>query len=89
MAKDDKKKSKKSKKTNASKKTNKKSVKLSRSEKQALKTERKKATKRDIKNMGFVGALKISRLSRKSQSNASSPIFIRSASSTIGSLGAA
>ena len=52
MAKDDKKKSKNSKKTEAPKKA-KKSAKLTRSEKKSLKNERKKATKRDIKNMGF------------------------------------
>ena len=52
MAKDDKKKSKNSKKTEAPKKA-KKSVKLTRSEKKSLKNEREKATKRDIKNMGF------------------------------------
>ena len=67
MAKDVKKKSKKSKKTNTSKtkKTNKKSVKLSRSEKQALKTERKKATKRDIKNMGFFERMRYKRKLRR------------------------
>ena len=65
MAKDVKKKSKKSKKTNTSKKTNKKSAKLSRSEKQALKTERKKATKRDIKNMGFFERMRYKRKLRR------------------------
>ncbi len=52
MVKDDKKKSKKSNKTTKPK-TKSKSTKLSRAEKKALKTERKKATKRDVKNMGF------------------------------------
>ena len=56
MAKEDKKKSKsKSTKSSKGKKSSKskKSAKLSRSEKKALKVERKKAVKRDIKNMGF------------------------------------
>ncbi|MBR3131629.1 transglycosylase domain-containing protein [Candidatus Saccharibacteria bacterium] len=56
MAKEDKKKSKtKSTKSTKSKKSSKskKPARLSRSEKQALKVERKKAAKRDMKNMGF------------------------------------
>ncbi|MBR2587371.1 transglycosylase domain-containing protein [Candidatus Saccharibacteria bacterium] len=55
MAKDDKKKSNKSKKTETKKpvKKTKQPAKLSRSEKKALKAERKRVAKRDMKNMGF------------------------------------
>lgn len=42
-----------------------KSVKLSRSEKKALKTERKKVTKRDVKNMGFFERLRYKRKLRR------------------------
>ncbi|MBR3319859.1 transglycosylase domain-containing protein [Candidatus Saccharibacteria bacterium] len=75
MAKDVKKKSKKSKSDKSSKKadkkdkslkkTKKKSTRLSHAEKKALKKERKRVTKRDIKNMGFFERIRYKRKLRR------------------------
>ena len=72
MAKGEKKKSKKSDKSTKakdksikSKATKKKSTKLSHSEKKALKAERKRVTKRDIKNMGFFERMRYKRKLRR------------------------
>ena len=67
MAKGEKKKSKKSdkSKTAKSRPVKKKSIKLSRAEKKAIKTERKKVTKRDVKNMGFFERMRYKRKLRR------------------------